>query len=100
MQTPWGDLAVSDAHVHFFSHRFFQSLVGQGGGDLAGLQEKLGWHLPSVDPNGLAETWVTELNAHGVARASIIASIPGDEASVLTAASAYRSRFFAYAMVN
>ena|SRR5436305_2112819 len=81
MQTPWGDLRVNDSHVHFFSHRFFQSLVGQSL-DLPGLQARLGWNLPPIDPNGLAETWVTELNKHGVSRAALIASIPGDESSV------------------
>src|SRR5438105_5796037 len=99
MQTPWGDVAVSDAHVHFFSHRFFQALAPQGF-DLPALQEKLGWQLPPVDPNGLAEVWSTELNRHGVSRAAIIASVPGDEASVLAAANAYPQRFLPYAMVN
>src|SRR5689334_19812979 len=99
MQTSWGDLRVSDAHVHFFSHRFFQSLVAQPQ-DLPGIQEKLGIHLPPVDPPDLAEIWANELNRHGVARASIIASIPGDEASVLSASGAWPDRFFPYAMVN
>src|SRR3954471_1664749 len=80
MQTPWGDLPVNDAHVHFFSHRFFQTLVAQSS-DLPGLQAKMGWTLPPVDPTRLAEHWATELNGQGVARASIIASVPGDEAS-------------------
>ncbi len=99
MQTPWGDLRVCDAHVHFFSHQFFQSLVGQAS-ELPVLQERMGWTLPPVDPTRLAEKWATEFNRHGVERASLIASIPGDEPSVLAAANAYPNRFFAYAMVN
>jgi uncharacterized protein len=99
MKTPWGDLPVSDAHVHFFSHRFFQSLAGASR-DVPALQERLGWHLPPVDPAGLAETWATELNRHGVTRAAIIASTPGDEASVLAAANAYPNRFLPYAMID
>jgi len=99
MQTPWGDLPVADAHVHFFSHRFFQSLASQAQ-DVPALQAKLGWNLPPVDPESLAETWATELNRHGVALAAIIASTPGDEASVLAAANAYPERFLPYAMVN
>jgi predicted TIM-barrel fold metal-dependent hydrolase len=67
---------------------------------LPGLQEKLGVTLAPVDPTRLAEKWATELNGHGVLRASIIASIPGDAPSVLAAAAAYPNRFFAYAMVN
>ena len=99
MRTPWGDLAVRDAHVHFFSRGFLRSLAG----DESKLPEtvaKLGWNLPGVDPNGLAETWTVELNRHGVASAALIASVPGDEKSVLAAQSAYPDRFLAYAMVN
>src|ERR1044071_325005 len=88
MQTPWGDLPVSDAHVHFFSHRFFQSLAGQPP-DVPAVQAQLGWHIPPVDPAALAETWATEFNRHGVERAAIIASTPGDEASVIAAAGMY-----------
>lgn len=99
MQTPWGDLPVNDAHIHFFSHKFFLSLAGQSH-DLPAVQEKLGWHLPPVDPTSLAELWATELNRHGVARAAIIASTPNDDASVLAAANAFPNRFYPYAMVN
>lgn len=99
MQTPWGNLPVWDAHVHFFSHRFFQSLTAQPQ-DVPALQEKLGWHLPPFDPSALAETWATEFNRHGVEGAAIIASTPGDEASVITAANAFPNRLLPYAMVN
>jgi predicted TIM-barrel fold metal-dependent hydrolase len=99
MNTPWGDLPVSDAHVHFFSHKFFLSLGGQSH-DLPAVQATLGWHLPPVDPTSLAETWATELNRHGVHRAAIIASTPNDESSVLAAANAFPGRFYPYAMVN
>jgi len=99
MQTPWGDLRVNDAHVHFFSHKFFQTLVAQAA-ELPSIQDKVGWTLPPVDPARLAEKWATELNTCGVGCASLIASTPGDESSVLAAAAAYPNRFFAYAMVN
>jgi len=29
MQTPWGEIEVSDAHIHFFSRSFFTSLATQ-----------------------------------------------------------------------
>jgi uncharacterized protein len=99
MRTPWGDLTVRDAHVHFFSRPFFQSLVGDES-KLPETAAKLGWILPGVDPDGLAETWTVELNRHGVASAAIIGSVPGDEKSVLAAQSTYPDRFRAYAMVN
>ncbi len=28
-QTPWGELAIQDAHVHFFSHKFYSALAQQ-----------------------------------------------------------------------
>jgi len=93
MQTPLGDLALADAHVHFFSHNFFAGLNSPG-------VSALGWDLPPEDPAALAARWVEELDRHGVAQAALIASTPGDESSVLAAKSAYPTRFFAYAMVN
>ena len=100
MQTPWSDIAVADAHTHFFSRRFFDGLGSETGQDAAAVAATLGWELPPEDPTGLAERWVAELDAQGVERAALIASIPGDEASVLAAAAAFPDRFYAYAMVN
>jgi hypothetical protein len=99
MQTPWGDFTVSDAHTHFFSRRFFESLAAQSGKGAQEVADTLGWHLPPEDPAELAKVWATELDGHGVSQAALIASIPGDEASV-TAARAAHPRFLAYAMVN
>ncbi len=101
MQTPWGDVAVNDAHVHFFSYPFFQSLRGAGATRTAEeIADALGWRLPEADPAELARTWAGELDRNGVARSVLIASTPGDEASVLAATAAVPGRFYAYAMVN
>ncbi len=100
MQTPWGDGAVHDAHLHFFSRNFFENLAAQAGKSAAEIAASLGWDLPSPDPRELAARWIAELDRHGVERACLIASVPGDEASVLTAAQANPSRFWAYAMLN
>jgi uncharacterized protein len=99
MQTPWGDLPVSDGHIHFFSRRFFGLLGGQSIG-LAEMETRLGWTMPPQDPAELARTWAAELDARGVSKAALIASIPGDESSVVAAAAACPGRFYAYAMVN
>jgi predicted TIM-barrel fold metal-dependent hydrolase len=56
--------------------------------------------LPAEDPAELARQWTAELDNNGVARAALIASVPGDEASVETAVSAFPDRFFGYCMVN
>ncbi|HXP84419.1 MAG TPA: amidohydrolase family protein [Bryobacteraceae bacterium] len=100
-ESPWGPLEVRDAHVHFFSHRFFSTLVAQKPGlSWEAAEQKLGWQLPAQEPERLAETWVHELDRYGVAGAALIASVPGDESSVTAAVRAFPERFAAYAMVN
>ena len=100
MQTPWGDFPVSDAHTHFFSRRFFESLASQANSDAASVAARLGWDLPPEGPAELARKWSAELDAHGISRALLIASVPGDEQSVLAASAAFPERFFPGAMVN
>ena len=100
MQTPWGDLAVSDAHIHFFSHRFFSALGSQCGKSGAGVAESIGWELPPADCGELAGRWTAELDRHGISRAALIASMPGDEQSVAQALAAQPARFFGYFMFN
>jgi len=100
MDTPWGDLAVADAHVHFFSHRFFSALAEQKKATLDSIQTSLGWQLPAEDPEQLADTWIQELDRHGVEKAALIASVPGDHNSVMAAVQRFPQRFYGYAMVN
>src|SRR5689334_17689023 len=100
MLTPWGDCAVADAHVHFFSRRFFETLGSQCGKTAEATAGVLNWELPPPEPEALARRWAAELDAHGVSRAAIIASIPGDEVSTIAARKAMPDRFYAYAMVN
>jgi predicted TIM-barrel fold metal-dependent hydrolase len=101
MQTPWGEIAVRDAHVHFFSHGFFTLLARQKEGlrveELGGL---LGWEMPPPEAERLAAQWAAELDRHGVAQAALIASLPGDEGSVGAAVRAFPDRFFGYFMLN
>jgi hypothetical protein len=100
-RSPWGPLRIADAHVHFFSNRFFSGLVAQKPGlTLEAAQKTLGWELPSEHPELLASRWIEELDHHGVQAAAIIASLPGDEASVMAAAQQHPDRLFPYAMVN
>jgi hypothetical protein len=100
MQTPWGEFAVADAHVHFFSRRFFTAIGAQCGKSAEQVAQTLGWSPPPEDPAGLARQWADTLDSQGVARASLIASVPGDEASVEAAISSFPERFFGYFMVN
>ena len=69
MQTLWGECAVADAHVHFFSRPFFESLAGQSAKTVEQIGGILGWELPAPDPTELAKRWASEMDAAGVARA-------------------------------
>jgi len=98
--TPWGELPVSDAHVHFFSHNFLSMLAAQAGRAAGEVLETLGWQPPAQDPTAFAHAWARELDRHGVSRASLIASLPGDEASAAAAVSEFPNRFSGYFIAN
>jgi uncharacterized protein len=101
MQTPWGQVPISDAHVHLFSHRFYSELASQKRLSMVeDLQPILNWDLPTADPVLLADRWVKELDTQQVDRACLIASVPGDEATVSEAVAAHPDRFFGYFMLN
>ncbi|MFN0102822.1 MAG: amidohydrolase family protein [Bryobacteraceae bacterium] len=98
MLTPWGEMAVRDAHVHFFSHRFFTLLTG--GREVAEVAAQLEWEAPAEEPETLADRWVKELDRHGVASAAIIASLPGDEESVVRAVARHPERLHGQFLLN
>src|SRR3954452_9266007 len=100
MLTPWGDFAVADAHIHFFSRKFFSVLGSQAGKTAEQVAESAGWVLPAEDPAELGRSWAAELDGHGVKRVALIASVPGDESSVERAVAECPDRFFGYFMVN
>ncbi len=94
---------ICDAHVHFFSPGFFDTLGAQMGlpaeGRAAAVVTKAGWQDPG-SADALADRWVAEFDAHGVSRAAIIASVPGDEMSVATAIARHPSRFVGFFMLD
>lgn len=101
MDSPWGPLHAGDAHVHFFSHRFFSLLATQKPGlSVDGIGAELGWKMPPEAPEALAAEWADELDRHGVKHAALIASLPGDEDSVARAVAAFPTRFHGYFMFN
>jgi len=91
----------NDAHCHFFSTTFFSALAGQRGrGDtVPKLCSELQWDDPGA-PEALADRWVRELDANDVARAALIASVPGDEASVASAIASHPTRFVGFFMLD
>jgi predicted TIM-barrel fold metal-dependent hydrolase len=92
---------LNDAHCHFFSTRFFASLSRQRGrGDSPEqLCRELQWDDPGT-ADALAERWIRELDAHGVGRAALIASVPADEESVAAAIARYPNRFVGFFMLD
>lgn len=100
MQTSWGEIAVYDAHVHFFSRSFFSGLARQSGQSLDSLAALPGVELPAEAPETLAERWAAELDRNGVESAVLIASAHGDEGSVAAAVTHLPGRFHGWFMLN
>jgi predicted TIM-barrel fold metal-dependent hydrolase len=94
---------MNDAHCHFFSEQFFETLGRQrapGSPPPASeIVATLGWEPPG-SPEHLADRWVDELDRHGVGRAAIIASVPGDEGSVARAVARHPSRLVGFFMLD
>lgn len=97
-------MSLNDAHCHFFSARFFETLGGEADGRFdpdpaMAAPRALGWDPPG-SPQQLADRWVRELDRHQVARAVLIASVHGDEESVAAAVAAQPATFVGFFMVN
>jgi uncharacterized protein len=95
---------VCDVHCHFFSSRFLEILAKDRrdiapGDHAAVVSTLLGWDPPGP-PDALADRWITELDRHQVARAAVIASIPGDEESVAAAIARHPARLVGFFMLN
>jgi predicted TIM-barrel fold metal-dependent hydrolase len=97
-------MVVHDSHCHFLSSKFFEALGNEKYGadrrlTADAVAAELGWDPPG-DALTLAERWAKELDLHHVARAALIASVPGDEDSVAAAIAAYPQRFVGLFAVN
>jgi uncharacterized protein len=96
---------LADAHCHFFSANFFKTLgadatqAAAGGDPAESLPKWLGWEAPGSD-EALADRWRAELDRHGVGGAMLIASVPGDEASVAAAVRRHPDRIAGAFMFN
>ena len=85
---------ICDAHIHFFSPVFFAAL-----GATKEAVAKIGFDYPA-STDALADRWVAELDANGVARAALMASLPGDADSVAIAVLRHPSRFVGFFMID
>lgn len=89
---------IHDAHCHFFSSRFLELLAPASGG-AEEIAFRLQWDPPGT-PTELGDRWIAELDRHGVTRAALIASIPGDAVSVAEAVAHHPHRFVGLVMHN
>jgi len=95
--------SIFDAHAHFLSYSFMESLGSLAGmKDAAGQRvcEKLGWDLPPRDPVMLGRQWIAELDAKGVDRSVMFHTQPGDPQHVAAAVRPFAHRLVGYLMVN
>ena len=92
---------LNDTHCHFFSSSFFSTLSRHRGRheSVQQLCAELQWDDPGT-PGALADRWIGELDANGVARAALIASVPGDEESVATAVARHPTRVVGFFMLD
>jgi predicted TIM-barrel fold metal-dependent hydrolase len=97
-------MMIADVHCHFFSSRFLEILSEPlqdllSSGRAVAVAARLGWTDPG-DASALARRWVEELDRHGISRAALISSIPGDEESVAEAVQLFPDRFVGFFMFN
>ncbi len=96
-------LRLNDAHCHFFSPRFFDVLGRQKGlpGEHPGpaVTQLVGWEHPGTTEL-LADRWAESLATHGVGRAMLIGSVPGEEEQIARACVRHPDRFVGAFMVD
>lgn len=85
---------ICDSHIHFFSPGFFAAL----GADRSAITA-LGWEFPD-STEALSARWIDELDKHGVGKAALMASLPGDAGSVAKAVALNPSRFVGFFMLD
>ncbi len=95
--------AVNDAHCHFLSPHFLETLGrekhGPGKASSRQVADELGWEDPgSVEL--LADRWVAELDRHHASRVALIGSVAGDEDSIAAAVARHPRRFVGFFAMN
>src|SRR5262249_46284967 len=106
-----GDVVtINDAHCHFFSPQFFGALARQqlvtpaapsavAAASASESYRELQW-ADRIAADAVADRWIAALDAHGVSRAVLIASVAGDEGSVAEAVARHPSRFVGFFMLD
>jgi uncharacterized protein len=89
---------INDVHCHFFSSRFLELIAPDSGG-ADEIAHRLQWDPPGTATE-LGDRWIAELDKHDVTRAALIASMPGDVASVAEAVAHHPHRLLGFFMHN
>jgi predicted TIM-barrel fold metal-dependent hydrolase len=99
-------LTLCDAHLHFFSKGVLNFYARQVDGlkeapdPAAAAAQQLGIEPPPAEPEALAARWIAELDRHGVRRAALFGSAPGEAGAIARAVRAFPERFVPLQMVN
>ncbi|MEK7484637.1 MAG: amidohydrolase family protein [Planctomycetota bacterium] len=97
---------IVDAHLHAFSHTFFQALEEEAkknnpsGPSLQEVAKKNHLELPSENPETHAKRWIQEMDHSHVTQTVCFASHPKEAESVHTMTLAFPDRFFPVCVVN
>jgi uncharacterized protein len=97
---------LEDAHLHFFSKgvlAFYARQVEALKDELdpaAAAAAYLGLEAPAAEPEARAARWIAELDRHGVSRAALFGSAPGEQSTVARAARAFPDRLLPFQMLN
>ena len=93
-------MEIVDAHSHFFSRRFFETLAQGDEGKIAAVAEQTGIEIPPPDVAAHLARWIAELDAKGVAHLVTFASLPEEAPAVAEAVELAGGRLSACALVN
>lgn len=101
-----GLFKIFDAHVHFYSNAFFRFLVKQKPNradintELRNIAAKGHIEIPGEDPIQLAKKWIEVIDKWKIERLVLIASMPGDEESIVKAVRAFPTRFAGFFTID
>jgi hypothetical protein len=98
-------VTVRDAHTHFFSRVYFETLGAQAPGErpvgeLEEVARQAGIELPGADSSAHLQRWLSQLEAAGVASAVTFASVPEEAEVVAEACRASEGRLSGYVVLN
>ncbi len=99
-------MTLQDAHTHFFSRPFFETLAklsprdGEPAALIAAVSKASGVEVPSDDVGAHRDRWLAEMDTAGVDRMVTFASVPPEAAAVAEAARTSNGRLLGYTVID